>query len=383
MFNKERIAMKVQSIGARTGSAVAVMTILMFLMQAATSEAGGCGCDICSGYGYGGGGCGGPAYELIESTIYVPTTVMEQRTVNVTEYRPEVRQRTISVNKCIPETREVRDVYTVLMPEVRVRTQKYLVHKPVWREEERNITIQVPHQELREAVRHVCRQVQVQELRDVTRDQGYWEDVLCDDSHGAAYGGGGCGSSGCGRGCRRWLRGCGGCGGGCGDVGAGYDAGCGNAVAQHVHRVWRPNYVTEQVPVTVWRNQMSAEPYQYTVTVCRPEVRTQKVKVVEYVPEERTQDVRYIVCVPQQRERVRNVTSYRMVAEPHTQNFTVHVPHTVSKEVTVPVCQMVPKQVTYRVPVWNYPVDGCGPGPYGPGGYGPPSCGGFRRGCCP
>jgi hypothetical protein len=365
--------MRVYPLATRTAGAIAFM-LMTVLAHANTAQAGGCGCDMCSGYaGYAAGGCGGPAFALVERTIYVPTTEMERRTVNVTEFRPEVRQRTITVNRCIPETQEVRETYTVLTPEVRVRTQRYIVHKPVWREEDRTFTVNVPHQELRQGVRHVCRQVQVQELRDVTRDQGHWEDVLCNDSHGG--GGYGCGD-GCGSyGRRRLFRGCGGCGGcgGCDNgCGGGYDGGCGNAVAQHVHRVWRPNYVTEQVPVTVWRNQMTEEPYEYTVTVCRPETQTRRVKVVEYVPEERTRDVQYMVCVPQQRERVRNVTMYRMVAEQHQQNYTAHVPHTVSKEVEVPVCRMVPKQVTYRVPIWD---GGCGAG-YGYGGCGAP-CGGY------
>jgi hypothetical protein len=113
---------------------------------------------------------------------------------------------------------------------------------------------------------------------------------------------------------------------------------------------------------------MTEEPYEYTVTVCRTEQRVQNVKVVEYVPEERSRNVQYTVCVPEQRERVRNVTTFRLVPESRQQSFTVQVPHTVSREVNVPVCQMVPKQVTYRVPVWY--DGGCGGGGY-PRGYCP------------
>ena len=159
----------------------------------------------------------------------------------------------------------------------------------------------------------------------------------------------------------------------------GYDAGCAPVVTQHVHRVWRPQIVTEQVPVTVWRSQMSDEPYEYNVTVYRPEPRVQKRRVCEYVNEPQSREVKYTVCVPQQRESVRNVTTYRTVVEQRTQHYTVQVPYTVQKEVEVMVCRSVPKQVLYRVPV---NVGGCNSslGGYGYGAQA--ACGGCGGAGC-
>jgi hypothetical protein len=42
--------------------------------------------------------------------------------------------------------------------------------------------------------------------------------------------------------------------------------------------------------------------------------------------------------------------------EQRTVNYTVMVPQRVERQVTVPVCTMVPKQVTYQVPTCG----GCG-----------------------
>jgi hypothetical protein len=40
-----------------------------------------------------------------------------------------------------------------------------------------------------------------------------------------------------------------------------------------------------------------------------------------------------------------------MVAEERTRTYTTMVPHTVEKQIQVPVCRLVPKTVTYQVPV--------------------------------
>lgn len=355
---------------------------LAILAQASQVMAGGCGCPVCTGQA-AGPVCGDGGYQLVEGTVQVPTMVMERRVVHVTECRTENRERNITVQRIIPETRQVRDVYVVMVPQVQHRIEKYLVSVPVWREVVHNVTVQVPSQEVRQGVRHVCRQVQVQEMQAVTRDLGHWDEVLVDVVH-YQNGRSDCGATvSCGRGRRRARcgscggYGCGNCGGGCGGCGGvGYDAGCAPVVTQQIQRVWKPEIVTEQVPVTVWRNQMVAEPYEYPVTVYHPEVRQQKRKVCEYVNQEKQREVQVTVCVPQQREAVRNVTSYRTVAEPQVQRYTVQVPVTVQKEIDVQVCRMVPKKVLYRVPVGGY--SDCGPGTGGCG-----SCGGFGcRHCC-
>src|SRR5688572_21038216 len=173
------------------------------------------------GVGSGPESCG---YRLVERTVQVPTIVTERRVINVTECRSEVRERTITVRKLVPETRQVRDVYTVMMPVTQTRIETYHVRVPVWREVVQDVTVQVPSLEVRQGTRKVCRPIQVQETQCVTRDQGHWEEVpVC-------------------------------CGG--------YDATGAPAVAQQVHRVWKPNLVTEQVPVTVWRTETVEEPYE-------------------------------------------------------------------------------------------------------------------------
>jgi hypothetical protein len=317
---------------------------LTLALPAVPAQGAGCGCSACTSW------CE-PAYELVERTIYVPTMVSERRSVQVTECRLETRQRTVTIHRSVPETKQVNETYVVMVPEVRSRTETYVVQKPVWREVDRTVTVRVPHPEQRQGVRQVCRQVQVEEMRTVCRDQGQWEEVACDGGCAPAYG---C----CGI-CRRRLFACGTCGGCGAGNGCGYDAGCGGAVAAHTHRVWRPNIVTEQVPVKVWRSQIVDEPYEYTTTVYRPEQRTERIKVCDYVPEEQTRDVRYTVCMPKQMTRVRNVTTYRVVSEPRVESYTVKVPYPVTKEVNVMVCKMVPKTVTCRVPI-SVPCGGCG-----------------------
>ncbi len=62
-----------------------------------------------------------------------------------------------------------------------------------------------------------------------------------------------------------------GCGGGCG--------GCAPATTTVCRRVWVPNIVTEQIPVTTYQNQKSTQEYTYTVTLCRTETRNRPVTV--------------------------------------------------------------------------------------------------------
>ena len=57
-------------------------------------------------------------------------------------------------------------------------------------------------------------------------------------------------------------------------------------------RVWVPNMVTEQHPVTVMRPQMQEESFQYTATSYHPETRTRMVRVCNYVQQPRTVHVR-------------------------------------------------------------------------------------------
>jgi len=250
--------------------------------------------------------CSAPciSYQMVPKTIMVPTTVMTQRTIQCIRHRPEVRQRTYTVARCIPETHPVTRNYTIMVPDRRVRQEQYTVRRPVMSQVEQKYTVQVPYQEMRQGVRTVCQQVPVTMTRMVCEDRGHWVTDPCT----------------C---CRRWC----------------------------------PNPVQRPVQVTVMRSQQVQVPFQYPVTLCRPEVRSRMVQVCNYVDEPQTRDVHFTVMVPKQVSKTINVTTFRTVHEPRTQSYTVMVPEPYTQTVNVPVCQMVPKTIMCRVPV--YPCGGC------------------------
>lgn len=290
------------------------------------AEAGGCGCAAC----VGGQVYSAPAYQTVERVVYRNVMVPETRTIHCTEYRPEVRQRTVTVHRRVPETSQITETVACSVPVQKTRTVNYHVTRQVWEEVDQNYTVNVPHTETKTGTRTVCRPVQVQTVRSVCRDQGFFEDVTC--------------AVPCRHCCHRR------CGGGCG-CGA-----CGGCGVMHVtRRVWRPNYVTEQVPVTVWQNTYVQEPYEYNVTVCVPEVHTRKVKVCRHITEPQSKEVVYTTYERQERQQTRNVTTYKVVAEQRQEQCTVMVPHQVEKQVTVMVCQTVAETISCQVPVY------CGP----------------------
>jgi len=103
------------------------------------------------------------------------------------------------------------------------------------------------------------------------------------------------------------------------------------------------------VEVICMRAQMVEEPCTYTVTVCRPETRTCKVRVCHYEQVPATRTVCYTVCVPKTKTWTENVTTCRQVPVQETRQRTVMVPHQVQKTVKVQVCKMVPKTVSVPV----------------------------------
>ncbi len=424
----------------RMMSLTACLLAVMAIGWDAVAYGGGCraraycgGCtDPCAVYAPCGGSvvCGksaGPVY--VEKTVMVPTWVNETRTVMCTEYQQQQRARTFTVYRQVPETKQVEQTYTVMVPEVHTKTVEYTVNVPVteertcqvqvcvpvweeverqytvrvprWREVEREVTVcvpvtsqveqtytvMVPHQEVRTGTRSVCRCVPVTETRTITCDRGHWETQVVEVP--------------CTTCCYR--RGCGkGCGSCC----------CVTTTRTCCQKVWVPNVVTEEIDVTCYKYETVEEPYECTVTVCRPEQRTrmvnvcsyeqqtrvhksrvcdyesqvrtctqrvcryemqtreQKYRVCSYRPEVRTREVKYTVCTPQTRSRTCNVTTYRCVPEERTENYTVCVPVQVEKQVQVQCCKMVPQ--TVQVPVCQPTCThhyGCG-------------CGhGLRRGC--
>jgi hypothetical protein len=154
---------------------------------------------------------------------------------------------------------------------------------------------------------------------------------------------------------------------------------------------------------------MVNQPYTYNVTVNRPETRVRKVRVcnyktevrtktekvcenkietrtksvqlTEYRTEQRTRSIPYTVTVPSQKQVSRAVTYYETVNEERTQNYTVSVPFQVQKEVSSPVCRMVPQTVTVPTTVRH---SGCGGGSYSGSGCGKrySGCGACGGHCC-
>jgi len=301
--------------------AMLAMTTIATSQFAEAGGGGGCGCAAC----VGGPVYSAPSYQTVERVVYRNVMVPETRTIHTTEYIPQIQERKYTVHRRIPETSQVTENVMVTVPVQRSRKVNYNVTRQVWEEIDQNYTVNVPHTEVKSGVRTVCRPVQVQSMRTVCRDQGYFENVTCAVPCHPRRCGGGCGA-------------CGGCG-----------------VVYVTKCVWRPNYVTEQVPVTVWQNNYVQEPYEYNVTVCRPEVHSRKVKVCRYVTEQQQRDVTYTAYEQQPRQQTRHVTTYKVVAEEKVQQCTVMVPHQVEKQVTVMVCRTIAETVACQVPVY------CGP----------------------
>jgi hypothetical protein len=304
---------------------------------------GGCApCDPCVSP------CGTVHY--VQKTVYTPQWVTETRKVMVTEYVQEQRETTRTVYRCVPEQHQVQRTSVVMVPEVRTKTvpvtyckpvyrqveRQYTVQVPQWTQQEREYTVMVPHVETRQGVRQVCNWVEEEVTKTVTRDHGHWETQMVQVP--------------CYTGLRCFRRSA------CCDP-------CCVPVRTVCQRVWVPNLVEEEVTVTVCRPQVTEEPYEYQVTVCKPETRTCIVNVCHMTTEVRTKmctvteyetvtaerQINYTVCVPQERTWTQTVTTYKQVAEEVPCTITVCVPQQVEREVQVRVCQMVAQ--TIEVPV--------------------------------
>lgn len=253
------------------------------------------------------------APQVVTKTIMVPHTTYKTITVPDVVCKPEVRQKTVTVCRSIPETTFETCLETVMVPQQRFKTVSYTACRMTFETVTRPITVMVSHAETRQGTRTVCKPVQSQELRTVCRDLGQWTTKSYVD--------------------------CCGC--------------------EQICRAWAPNVVTEQVPVTVWKSNYVEEPYTYTDMVCRPETRQVTEHIAKPVYETRTREVAYLVPVPKQVERRVPRTTFRQVTEEKTVNYTVMVPHHIERTVRVPVCTMIPKEITYTVPACP-PCNRCG-----------------------
>jgi hypothetical protein len=106
--------------------------------------------------------------------------------------------------------------------------------------------------------------------------------------------------------------------------------------------------VCRLVPGTCDQYETVEEPYECTVTVCKPEIRTCKTRVWETVHEEQTKTHTYCTVEPRVTVTPYEVTECRWLPVEKTQTYTACVPYEVEKQVEVRVCKLVPK--TVRVP---------------------------------
>jgi hypothetical protein len=246
--------------------------------------------------------------QVVTKTVMVPQVTYKTIAVPGYACKPEVRQATVQACRLVPETKMVSALRTVVEPQRRTWTEHYTACRMTFETVERQVTDMVPHRELRQGVRTVCKPVQAQAMKTVCKDLGQWTTKSYVDH-----------------------------------------AGC-----TQTCQVWLPNIVTEQVPVTVWKPQFVQEPYQYEAIVCKPVVRNVVARVPRPIFEPKTREVSCVVPVCRLVEQQVPCTSYRTVVEPKVINYTAMVPVPVTRQVTVPVCTLVPKTITYA-------IGGCGP----------------------
>jgi hypothetical protein len=253
------------------------------------------------------------APQVITKTIMVPQVTYKTMTVKAMVCRPEARQTTVKVCKLIPETKTATCQLTVMVPEQRKQTVAYTECHMTYEDVTRNVTVMVPHTETKQAVRTVCKPVQAQEMRTVCKDMGKWETKAYVDACGCTC----------------------------------------------TCPVWVPNIVTEQVQVTVYKPQFVEEPYTFDAVVCTPEVKQITQRIAKPIYETKTREITCTVAVPRFVERQMPVTTCRPVIEEKVLNYTAMVPTQVDRQISVPVCNWVPKTVTCTVPACDC-NSGCG-----------------------
>jgi hypothetical protein len=242
--------------------------------------------------------------QLVTQTVMVPQVAYKTITVQAMACKPEVRQATVMACRLVPETNLVNCQKTVVEWQRRSWTENYTACRMTYETAQQQVTVMVPHRELRQGVRTVCKPVAAQVMQTICKDVGQWTAKSYVDCNG------------CTQNCQ----------------------------------VWQPNIVTEQVPVTIYQPRFVEEPYQYDEIVCRPEVRNVTMQIPKPVYEAKTREVSCAVPVCRQVPVQVPVTTYRKVAEPKVVNYTALVPVPVTKQVQVPVCTLVPKTVTCLAP---------------------------------
>jgi len=323
---------------------------------------------------------GGQEYRIVYQTVYEPRqetvwrveyeTVCEER--QVTTYRPvwetQMREYRYTVAKPVVETSTREERYTVYRPvwetqmrdcsynrvryitETAEREERYVVERPVWETAEREecYTVMKPVVETTYRTEYQTVMKPVTTCRTQYVDQGGFVDQVAVTPMRPANR-------------LRWLP-----------PGCEVDPLTGAPVFRprglywvqiprtryEVQRVWQPNVVAQQVPVTTYVPQTVAR--QVPVQVCRYEaervVRKVPVQVCRMVREEHVRKVPYTVTKPvvERVERQVPVQVCRMVAEQRVCRIPVTTCRTIYEQRVeqrpVQVCRMVAVQETVRVP---------------------------------
>jgi hypothetical protein len=233
----------------------------------------------------------------------VPHTTYKTITVSNVVCKPVVRQQTVTACRLVPQTEMVNCRTTVLVPEKRTRPISYTACRMTYEDVTKNVTIMVPHKEVQQSTRTVCKLVPTQTTRQVTKDVGNWATQSFVDCCGCT----------------------------------------------HECQVWVSKCVTEEVPCTVYKPQLFEEPCTVETVVCRPEVRQFTQRVAKPVYETVNRTITCTVAVPKVVEKQVARTTYRPVLENKVINVTDMVPTRVERQVTVPVCTLVPKTIACPV----------------------------------
>lgn len=257
---------------------------------------------------------------MVEKKVMVREWTTEPRTIKCTEYKTEPQQREVTSYQRVVEQQERTRTVCKMVAEQKTKTIEYTVCKPVYEDKVVTCTVMVPTQEKRQGVRKVCQVVQSTEPRTVCTDEGQWEEGTC-------------------------VR----------HVKQVTCCGCCVVPVTVTKKVWVPNIVKKEIQVNVCKRVMVDQPFEYNVTVCKPEQRTRTVRTCKMVAEKKTKDVTYTVCKPTTEEVKYTVNVCKCVPVKKTITVNVCVPHEVEKQVQVRVCKMVEK--TIMVPADN----GCCP----------------------
>jgi hypothetical protein len=295
----------------------------------------------------------------------------EIKTIKYSVLVPVKSEKTVELTESVPVWNEVSEEYTVCVPELVDASEEYCVKVAKLQDESFTYCVNVPHPVVEKKVRRVVNAVPVTKtrtiqvcvpkttMRTVTKDYGHWENQVCEAPS--------CSASPC--------------------------------KSTRTKRVWVPNCVTEKCPVTTnstrcevvsytcYEQQCTEVPYECTRIVYKPETRTGTKKTCVYVDEKRTRTRKVVKYSKEKRTRTRKELSYKTVTKkvtvPHVtykteektkevcytvnvpeysteeyqvtrcdrvahqkvEEYTVCVPHCVTKEQKVQVCKMVPKVV--------------------------------------